>query len=197
MKTRVKILTTVVPSVGLALVANLGTMPVASANSNNYVCAQLQGQWLTWSSNPKGTMTPLIRWQDETIQGWSPRQRCITVSNRFKGLSDNGNLNALVGGVVNRSPVICGVRALGNKCNDYNVLVTLPQGTNPDTAIRQLLDITSRVNGRVLQLSGHTQAALESNYNGRVYYNFQVLKDVVNEVEQDNQVPLSELTPVQ
>ncbi len=172
-------------------------VPVTNANTNDYVCAQLNGEWITWSKTPKGTMIPLVRWYSTKIPGWPPRERCIATSERFTALSDNGSLNALVGGVVKSSPVICGVRAQSDPCDSRNVLVTLPQGMNPDAAIRQLLDITSRVSNRTLQLSGTSQSTLESYFNGRTYYNFKAYQSVFEEAEKNNQVSFSQLTPVE
>ncbi|CCQ55310.1 MAG: COP23 domain-containing protein [Crocosphaera sp.] len=181
---------------GLTLTLGTFAFPsLSTASSKDYVCAQLNSVWTTWVRTPRGGMSPLVRWKNDKIQGWTPRDRCIAVSKRMTRLADNGLFNHISGGTVNRQPVLCGVRSPGESCNSRNTILTLLPGSNPNTAANQLLDISGRARGQVLELSGNGNESLQTYVNGQTYINMNLFKQVLEEVE--TSVSPSQLTPVE
>lgn len=165
---------TVIPIV-LSGVVSLGIITYATINqaqtSDNYFCAQYQEVWTTFIKDTRGDI-PLINWQNNQIKNWPPRSRCLEVSQRFQRLSDNRSLNHIVRGNLNREPVLCGVKDLGDNCTNDNLLLTLPRDRNPDDVINQLLDVGRLANSQPVDLSSTNNCtdSVENYHDNKMYY---------------------------
>ncbi|MDJ0688259.1 MAG: COP23 domain-containing protein [Xenococcaceae cyanobacterium MO_188.B32] len=139
---------------GLALVFG-ATITDARANeirSNTYYCAQLNGNWNTFVNTPRGRVD-LINWVRTYSDEWTPKNRCIVVSQRFQRFLDNGTLKYIRTGIVNNQPVLCVANTRGGECPNNNVLITLKPGTNPETVLIKLIDFRRTVGGQTIVLS--------------------------------------------
>jgi len=190
---RIRLLSPILLSLAV-LLPNSMTLPAKAAGSNDYFCAQLKGVWTTWVKQPSGRASALIRWKSDNIKGWSPRQRCIAVSGRIQGLSDNGVFNYVTAGTLQRQTVLCGVRSQGEDCTDRNLILTLPPGADPDQAIERLLDVSARARGQVMVLSGDKNDTLANYVNGQTYINMEAFKTMLQKAE--TPVSITKLTPV-
>lgn len=166
-----------------------------TANPNNYICAQLNGVWTTWSPDIEGERYALVHWKNNKISNWPPRKRCIVVSQRINRLVNSGTFNHMSGGFINGNPVVCGVRSRGGSCTKDNTILTLPRGYSPNTAIQQLTNISYRASGKTITLSGNENEPLMSTENGQTYVNVDVFQEVLKQIE--TPVRSSELAPVE
>ncbi|MEM8723053.1 MAG: COP23 domain-containing protein [Cyanobacteria bacterium P01_G01_bin.39] len=168
--------------VWIALIASIILGQTAKANENDFKCGFSDGEYATSVRTSRG-WSPLVRWVHYTSAEWTPEKRCVTVTNRFQGLADNGWLNYIKGGEVNNLPVLCGVEATGEEyqCNDKNLLLTLSPGTDPDEARDRLLDTRAREKNIILDLSDDKK--LTSFVDGETYVNFNMLKKIIEEHE--------------
>ena len=139
---------------GLAVVFGATTTPARAREikSNTYYCAQLHGNWNTFVNTPRGRVD-LINWVRSYSEKWTPKARCVAVSERFQRFLDNGTLKYIRTGVVNSQPVICVANNRGGTCPSNNVLITFKPGTNPETVLIKLIDFRRTVSGQTLVLS--------------------------------------------
>jgi hypothetical protein len=52
----------------------------------------------------------IVRWKTEQFPGYPPQRRCHEVSPRFQEAYENGTLQFITNGMMNRQPVICTTR---------------------------------------------------------------------------------------
>lgn len=149
--------------VGVAIA--LGTIPVISQSSNAcpvgqpicdpelvfdehniFFCDESRGVPTTAVKTPSGVM-PVIKWVSHAFlpSGYTPRARCRDVSARFQTYYDNGMLNYITTGIVNRQPVVCVTDSTGGPCQ--GILFTLKRGANASRVIQQLFDIRAGAAG--------------------------------------------------
>jgi len=94
----------------------------------------------TFVKTPQGTY-PVIRWVSNYFlsAGYSPMTRCRQVSNKFQLFYDDGRLDYITTGIVNRQPVVCVSSQKGGACQ--GVLFTLKPYQNASETIQKLFDI--------------------------------------------------------
>jgi len=90
---------------------------------------------------PEGDL-PVIRWVSHYFaeSGYSPEVRCREVSARFQRYYEDGTLNYITTGIVNRLPVVCVSSELGGPCR--GVLFTLRPQEDASQVVQQLFDIS-------------------------------------------------------
>ncbi|MCH2050035.1 MAG: COP23 domain-containing protein [Trichodesmium sp. ALOHA_ZT_67] len=94
----------------------------------------------TFVKTPQGAY-PVIRWVSNYFlsAGYSPMTRCRQVSNKFQLFYDDGRLDYITTGIVNRQPVVCISSHKGGPCQ--GVLFTLKPNQNASKTIQKLFDI--------------------------------------------------------
>ena len=128
---------------------------------NTFYCDQgKNGIPTTFVKTPQGTY-PVIRWVSNYFlsAGYSPMTRCRQVSNKFQLFYDDGRLDYITTGIVNRQPVVCVSGQKGGPCQ--GVLFTLKPYQNASETIQKLFDI---------RVSATTGPLYESS--SRFYLNF-------------------------
>jgi hypothetical protein len=94
-----------------------------------------------WVPELKGNIA-LITWQSEFF---APREelpeRCQTVTNKFQKAYQQGQLEYLTTGKVNKYNVVCGVKKRGDDCNGDNQLFTLNPAKDPAETLQRLINI--------------------------------------------------------
>ena len=94
----------------------------------------------TFVKTPQGTY-PVIRWVSDYFlsAGYTPMTRCRQVSNKFQLFYDDGSLDYITTGIVNRQPVVCVSGQKGGPCQ--GVLFTLKPDQSASQTIQKLFDI--------------------------------------------------------
>jgi hypothetical protein len=90
---------------------------------------------------------PLIRWESHYFSGsgYDPQTRCEQVTDRFNRFYEEGLLNYITTGIVNRQPVVCVSGYIGGPCTD--VLFTLKPWEDATQTIQQLFDVRAGAAG--------------------------------------------------
>ena len=164
-------------STAIAVVA-----PNAAASSNKYNCRNIDGNYFVSARTIRGNMNMLSVKRNVSKQ-WSAAKRCEAIAQKFQTFYDNDILRYIGAGEVNNSPVLCAVAQKGDSCNSSNILVTLPQGTDPVLQARKLMDIRALSRGASLDVSGK-DGKLESYIDGNAYYDLEILERLF--VEREN-----------
>lgn len=84
--------------------------PTRGQNSGTaFVCSNWQGSPATVAQTAQGDTVPVILWSSDYFgkAGFDPQTRCELVSQRFQQYYNNGTLNYLTTGRMNRMPVVC------------------------------------------------------------------------------------------
>ncbi len=110
----------------------------------------------------EGQKRAIIRWSTEyfSVSGWDPQSRCEEVSPRFQTAYENGTLNFITNGTMNRQPVICTALQNGGPCAD--LLITLrptDDGKELATELGQILN--GRSTGPMRHSSGNSQVYIQ------------------------------------
>lgn len=94
----------------------------------------------TFVKNGRGNF-PVIRWVSRVFDdaGYVPETRCRQVSSKFQQFYEQGLLNYVTTGRVNRQPVICVSNAKDGPC--LGILFTLKPEQNANRTLEQLFDI--------------------------------------------------------
>jgi hypothetical protein len=119
---------------------------------NIFFCDQRHGSPTTAVRTPGGVM-PVIRWVSHYFlpSGYNPQTRCQDVSARFQTYYNNGMLNYITTGIVNRQPVVCVTDSTGGPCQ--GVLFTLKPHQNASKVIEKLFDIRAGASGPLYESS--------------------------------------------
>ena len=119
---------------------------------NMFFCEQSRGVPTTAVRTPGGVM-PVIRWVSHYFlpSGYDPQARCQDVSSRFQTYYNNGKLDYITTGIVNRQPVVCVTDSTGGPCQ--GILFTLKPGQSASKAIQQLFDIRAGASGPLYESS--------------------------------------------
>jgi hypothetical protein len=128
----------------------LGTtalFPQASpAQTTSFFCGiSPEGVYTTYGKTDRGDI-PIIRWVSNHFadSGYTPRQRCLEVSNRFQDYYQKGILKYITVGIRNRQPVVC-ISQSGFGCDQ--LLFTLKRGTDAARVVQRLNDFANGVAG--------------------------------------------------
>lgn len=158
-----KSLVGILAGLALAFGATATQTQASETRSNTYYCAQLNGNWNTFVTTPRGRVN-LITWIRSYSKEWDQKARCLAVSKRFQRFLDNGTLKYIRTGIVNEQPVICVANTRGGTCPNNNVLITFKLGTNPETVLVKLIDFRRTVSGQTIVL-GENDASFYEDGN--------------------------------
>jgi len=123
-----------------AFVFALGATATIPALLNNEILLRFKQRCSSYSCSHSRGDIPVIRWLSTYFSAnYAPVRRCMDVSNRFQVYYDNGTLNYLTTGQINRQPVLCVARSLGSGCSE--VLITLEPRDNPNRVLQELLNV--------------------------------------------------------
>ena len=143
----------IIASVSLAIGSTISlTTPSEASFKNTYYCAQLNGSWNTFVNTPRGRVK-LVNWVKSFSDKWTPRNRCVDISQRFQKFLDAGTLRYIRTGRVNQLPVICVAEFKGGTCPNNNVLITLEPTIDPESVLIRLLDFRRSVSGQTIVLN--------------------------------------------
>ena len=136
---------------GIAVIA--ANLPVRQAYADDgevqFICADSYDSEsnaslpTTYAWTPKGKIA-VVRWQTEdfTTSGFTPQQRCDSVSPRFQEAYENNSIGLITNGTMDNQPVICTSDAPGGDCN--TLLMTLrPE----DDSVKVLNNLRQVLNG--------------------------------------------------
>jgi len=135
----------------------------AAANpTSSFYCGNNGGVPATIVSHSIHGNVTLIRWVSDYFEGsgYDAQTRCELVSERFQTHKDNGTLQYLTTGILNRQKVICVSGSNGGECE--GLLFTLKPSSD---ANRTLQDLTN------LRIYAGMHPLNETN--GRLYINFE------------------------
>ncbi|NJK70549.1 MAG: hypothetical protein HC941_32275 [Microcoleus sp. SU_5_3] len=156
--------------------AVLPSQPSQAQSRNQFFCGISQGKPSTVVRTSRGNQ-PLIVWNNESFSssGWTPKRRCEEVSTRFQRFNDNGQLRFMRAGTFNGHKVLCidSVRGSGNCSSAAAVVLTLPQNSDANQVLEQMLGTRNRASNQPLYLSGEKQ--LVTYENGDANVNLDVL----------------------
>ncbi|UBF28389.1 COP23 domain-containing protein [Kovacikia minuta CCNUW1] len=119
--------------------------------SNSFFCnSDRQGRPTTFASTQSGAV-PIIRWVSYHFaeSGYDPATRCQEVTGRFNLFSQQGRLNFITTGIVNRLPVVCVASDIGGPCT--GVLFTLKPNQSASRVIQQLFDVRVGASGSLYE----------------------------------------------
>lgn len=142
------------------LAAISGTSKAQS--SDKYFCGTSEdGVPTTFAQTVTGNQIPIIRWEKEWNEKFTPQARCEIVSENFQTAYEEGNLNYLVVGTKNDQSTICASRIYGeiplneNKECKYH-LFTLRNEDDPNEIVNNLETMGYRSSGALIQSNGFT-----------------------------------------
>ncbi len=151
------------------------SLPSQAQTRNQFYCGISEGKPATIVRTASRGNIPLIVWNNEAFStsGWTPKKRCEEVSARFQRFNDNGQLNFMRSGTFNGQQVLCIDRAKGsgNCSSAAAVVLTLPQRSNGNQILEQLLDTRNRASKQPLYLSGEKQLVTYENGDANVNLN--------------------------
>lgn len=157
----------------------IGTSAVFSSPSqaqtrNQFYCGISEGKPATIVRTARGNVA-LIVWNNEAFSasGWTPKRRCEDVSTRFQRFNDNGQLRFMRAGTFNGQQVLCidRARGSGNCSSPEAVVLTIPQRSNANQILEQMLDTRNRASKQPLYLSGEKQLVTYENGDANVNLN--------------------------
>ncbi|MBD2516054.1 hypothetical protein H6G93_13740 [Nostoc sp. FACHB-973] len=117
-----------------------GNQPSLAQDSTFFCGNNTQGIPTTYARTQRGNV-PVIRWVswDFAASGYNPQQRCQEVTGRFQTYKNNGTLNYITTGIMNRQSVVCVSDTKGGGCQ--GLLFTLKPGANASRVLQQLFNI--------------------------------------------------------
>lgn len=149
--------------------------PAVAQTRNQFYCGISEGRPATVVRTAARGNIPLIVWSNDAFSasGWTPKKRCEEVSARFQRFNDNGQLNFMRAGTFNGQQVLCIDRAKGSgACSSpAAVVLTLPQRSNANQILEQMLDTRNRASKQPLYLSGEKQLVTYENGDANVNLN--------------------------
>ena len=79
-------------------------------------------------------------------------ERCREVTARFNQFNNNGTLKYVTTGEINNNPVICVAGYDKGECLRNGLLITLKFGSNPNIALKRILDSRIWATSETVQL---------------------------------------------
>lgn len=119
---------------------------------------------------------PMIRWSDDSFPPpYTPLERCREVTTRFNTFHNNGTLKYMSVGTMNDTPVICVAGYKGGDCLPNGLLVTIKYGSDPNIALKRMLDRRVWATSESVQLSDENEHGLITEIGGTVYVDVEKL----------------------
>ena len=194
----------IMPIVAMASVVSMAAIsasaPVNAAEmdvvESRFNCSQVDGVPTTMAKTSRG-MVPVIRWTSNyfSSSGYSPQSRCRAVSRKFETYHQNGTLNFLTTGTINRLPVICVAEVKGGACR--GVLFTLKPGANAGRTLRQLLNVRDRASGPLNETSARVYIDVEKFLKAAPVEKAAAIEPIKTEIVETVDETLSQTTPSQ
>lgn len=164
-----------------ALLANVADSKAQS--SNTYFCgASEDGTPTTFGQTLTGTQIPVIRWEKEWNDEYTPQARCELVSNNFQQAYESGDLNYLVVGEKNSQSTICASKIYGQiqlddnqECKNY--LFTLRNADDPNKVVNQLEALGSTASTALIQSEGNSSTFKSG---GATWHSVQINPDLAS-----------------
>lgn len=152
-------------------------------NSNTYFCgASEDGTPTTFAQSLTGTQMPIIRWEKEWSEEYTPQSRCEKVSDNFQQAYENGTLNYLIVGEKNSQSTICASKIYGQvqlddnqECKNY--LFTLRNADDPNEVVSQLEKIGSTASTALIQSEGNSSIFKS---DGVTWHSVQINPDIAS-----------------
>lgn len=122
----------------------LHTNPAQANPASSFYCGvDTDGTPTTMVSHPQHGEVPIIRWVSDYFEasGYDPQTRCELVSQRFQNFKEDGTLQYLTTGRMNRQPVVCVSPTSGGEC--AGLLFTLKPTGNPNQTLQDLMAVRS------------------------------------------------------
>jgi hypothetical protein len=109
---------------------------------------------VAWIPERKGHIR-FIGWKSDYFNkgGWSPKERCERVTQKFQEFYNAGRLNFLTHGKHNGYGIICGLAKQGEDCNNATQLFTVRAGSNPNQVLQRLTAILESKSSQILYQS--------------------------------------------
>ncbi len=127
----------------------------------------------TYLRTENGEKRAVIRWESKVFKpsGWTPSDRCKEVSQRFQTANNNGSLEYITNGIMNKKKVICTATEVGGQCVDL-LFTLLPKEKNQGEAI--LTQLNKLLNGEsqtvLVQSSGEKQLYIKVDLKKFIKY---------------------------
>ncbi|MCL1466022.1 CHAT domain-containing protein [Argonema galeatum] len=183
---KIKLVVQTFTAFAFALGCTATTTQTGSAESANFFCGARKDTPATVARTSRGDI-PVIRWVSTYFSGagYTPSSRCVEVSKRFQTYYDNGTLNYITTGMINRQPVVCVAKSPGSGCSE--VLFTLENTDDPNQVLQELLDV--RVGTTAVPITrGETQVTQQPIYID--------IKDYLSKTPVEAGItPISEVSP--
>ncbi|HEY9701092.1 MAG TPA: COP23 domain-containing protein [Allocoleopsis sp.] len=119
----------------------------SESGSMEFFCANnRKGIPTTYLRNENGEKRAVIRWKSREFEkfGFNPSARCKEVSSRFQTAYNNGSLQYITNGTMNKKQVICTANELRGQCVDV-LFTLLPKEQNKGELI--LTQLNKFLNG--------------------------------------------------
>lgn len=139
--------------------------PISYEGGDTFICGSDDYGWPTTYVKSPGQSMPLIHWVSEYFSGsgYDPLTRCEQVTERFNRFYEEGRLNFITTGFVNRQPVVCVSGYIGGPCTD--VLFTLKPGQDAAQAVQQLFDVRVGLDGPLYESGSRVYFDLNDRLN--------------------------------
>lgn len=122
----------------------LHTNPAQANPASSFYCGvDTDGTPTTMVRHPQHGEVRIIRWVSDYFEasGYDPQTRCELVSQRFQNFKEDGTLQYLTTGRMNRQPVVCVSPTSGGEC--AGLLFTLKPTSNPNQTLQDLMAVRS------------------------------------------------------
>ncbi|RMG15067.1 MAG: hypothetical protein D6728_01495 [Cyanobacteria bacterium J055] len=139
--------------------------PISYEGGDTFFCGSNDYGTPTTYVNSGGQSLPLISWVSHYFSGsgYDPVTRCEQVTERFNRFYQDGRLNFITTGFVNRQPVVCVSSHIGGPCTV--VLFTLKPGEDAAQAIQQLFDVRVGADGPLYESGSRVYFDLNERLN--------------------------------
>jgi Circadian oscillating protein COP23 len=104
-----------------------------------FFCTTYNGVPFTMARSPQ-RLLPIINWSSKYFSqmGFTPERRCMEVTRRLQTYYNQGRLNYITVGRLNRQSVACVTQQIGSPCS--GLLFTLKPDINPNHLLRQIFE---------------------------------------------------------
>jgi hypothetical protein len=125
----------------------------AMTQAQSYYCGERNNVPTTFARVSSGEDIPLIEWKDQRFSGsgWTPRRRCVAVSERLQRAYERDTLRYLtVGEWDDYYPVICTAFSEGGTCLDMILTLNQEEKNEANEILLQLLRLGNRASSALL-----------------------------------------------
>ena len=136
-----------------------------------------KGKWATIANTTRGKI-PMILWESPYFSqsGWTPKDRCFEVTERFQEYEKKDWLNYITTSRMKGYDVLVATENPKGKQRDLvdgGLLITLRKDQNPNEELRKLMEVRDGASSS--PVSHAVEAAQVFDEQGRLYINVEVL----------------------